>query len=521
MLFNSPEFLFLFLPLCLFAFSFSAKHWGNEAAIGVLVFMSLVFYAYWNPVYLLLIIGSMIANFKIGHWLGKQHSKPLLALGVALNLGLLGYYKYANFFVDNVNYLFNGDWHIGTIVLPLAISFFTFQQIAYLVDSYQGITREYSFLHYALFVSFFPQLIAGPIVHHKEMLPQFESRKHYTLQRENIVIGLSIFAVGLFKKTVLADGVADYANPVFNAADAGQTMDFFTAWGGTIAYTLQLYFDFSGYSDMAIGLARLFGIILPLNFYSPYKAANISEFWRRWHMTLSRFLRDYVYIAMGGNRKGEARRYFNLMATMFLGGLWHGAGWNFAIWGTLHGGYLVVHQLWSQRLKTWGFTQFDKLWYRCFAWLVTIIAVMVGWVYFRAVTLEGANTMLTAMAGMSDITVPNAIYSRLGPLADLLGSIGITANERGGSQFMLTWLWIACLTPIVLIMPNTQDMFAKVQFSLSRLSFERHDAFWPLCNTMKKLSWKQTARWAVLTGLLFSLSILTLTQVSEFMYFQF
>jgi D-alanyl-lipoteichoic acid acyltransferase DltB (MBOAT superfamily) len=293
-LFNSAEFIFLFLPISLLLFFYLAKRRGNEAAIAGLVASSLFFYGWWNPSYLILLSTSMVLNYQLGKHLGRNNKKKLLFVGVFLNLAAIAYFKYAGFIVFNLNAVTGESWDLGNIILPLAISFFTFQQIAYLVDSYKGITKEYSFLHYTLFVSFFPQLIAGPIVHHKDMLPQFSSIKRYQVNSANFKIGLTIFAIGLFKKTVLADGIAVYANPIFTIADTGGNVDLFMAWGGTLAYTFQLYFDFSGYSDMAIGIARLFGIILPLNFYSPYKAANISEFWRRWHITLSHFLRDYV-----------------------------------------------------------------------------------------------------------------------------------------------------------------------------------------------------------------------------------
>ncbi|MFT5677270.1 MAG: alginate O-acetyltransferase complex protein AlgI, partial [Paraglaciecola sp.] len=268
MLFNSVEFIFVFLPFCLLLFFYLAKHWGNEAAIFGLVACSLIFYGWWNPKYLVLLMTSMIFNYHVGSLLSRNRNKKLLTISIALNLLSIGYFKYAGFILFNINTLSGENWNLGTIILPLAISFFTFQQISYLVDSYRGITKEYSFLHYALFVSFFPQLIAGPIVHHKEMLPQFSRAQSYQINSLDIKIGLSIFAIGLFKKTVLADGVAVYATPIFLSADSGNNIDFFMAWGGALAYTFQLYFDFSGYSDMAIGLARLFGIVLPLNFYS-------------------------------------------------------------------------------------------------------------------------------------------------------------------------------------------------------------------------------------------------------------
>ena len=306
-------------------------------AMGWLVIASLFFYAWWNPVYLGLILVSILFNYTLGAILYKKRRKMLLVLGIAINLALLLYFKYAMFFVSTFNALTGGDFYIKQIVLPLAISFFTFQQIAYLVDVYRGRTYEYNFLHYCLFVSFFPQLISGPIVHHGEMLPQFEKKRVYRLNYEDLSVGLSVFFIGLFKKVVLADGMAEYATPIFNAVSQGIPLSFFESWLGLLAYGLQIYFDFSSYCDMAIGLGRMFGIYLPINFYSPYKAVNVIDFWRKWHITLSRFLRDYLYIPLGGNRKGRVRRYTNLMITMLLGGLWHGANWTFVIWGFLFG----------------------------------------------------------------------------------------------------------------------------------------------------------------------------------------
>ncbi|HIE55101.1 MAG TPA: MBOAT family protein, partial [Chromatiaceae bacterium] len=354
MLFNSYIFILVFLPLTLVVYFAMGRLGYSRAAIAWLVGASLFFYGWWNPAYLGLILFSILFNYTAGVVMTRipgeegQRKKLVLAFGIAINLGLLGYYKYANFFVDSVSYLTGIEWHIETIVLPLAISFFTFQQIAYLVDAYKGETHEYNLLHYCLFVTFFPQLIAGPIVHHKEMLPQFMRDAVYRMRHQDLAIGITIFLVGLFKKVVIADGFASNATPVFQAADAGEVIGFLSAWTGVFSYTMQLYFDFSGYSDMAIGIGRMFGIKLPINFNSPYQALNIIDFWRRWHITLSRFLRDYLYIPLGGNRKGPARRHVNMMVTMLLGGLWHGAGWNFVIWGGLHGSYLVVNHFWRQ-----------------------------------------------------------------------------------------------------------------------------------------------------------------------------
>lgn len=314
--------------------------------------------------------------------------KNILIFGIIFNLGLLGYFKYADFFVANLNTL-GTNFQLPNVVLPLAISFFTFQQIAYLVDSYRSETNEYDFLNYALFVTFFPQLIAGPTVHHKEMMPQFASRWNLVKSYRNIALGLFIFSVGLFKKVVIADTFAQWATPGF---DSSVTLNFFEAWTTSLSYTFQLYFDFSGYTDMAIGVALLFNIRLPINFNSPYKALDIQDFWRRWHMTLSRFLRDYLYIPLGGNRKGTSRTHFNLFATFVLGGLWHGASWMFVIWGALHGAALIVHRLWQ---KT-GF----KL-PKAMAWLITFNFVNIAWVFFRAEEMNDALKVLRGMAGVA------------------------------------------------------------------------------------------------------------------------
>lgn len=373
MLFSSPEFIYLYLPIVLLGFFWLAK-WSHRIAATWLTAASLFFYGWWNPAYLGLLMASIFFNYSMGVVLARESMRPpdsrrrfLLVFGIAANLLLLGYFKYANFFLDSTNAVIGTTWDAGEIILPLGISFFTFTQIAFLVDAWRGLAKEFNFIHYGLFVTYFPHLIAGPVLHHKEMMPQFGQSETYRLQWENIAVGLTIFAIGLFKKIVLADGVAPYASPVFDAAHAGETLTFLEAWGGVLAYTLQLYFDFSGYSDMAIGASRLFGVRLPLNFNSPYQALNIIDFWRRWHMTLSRFLRDYLYFALGGNRHGKSRRYVNLLVTMLLGGLWHGAGWTFVVWGGLHGLYLVINHAWSGVKQRFGLPT-GRSWTRFLAW---------------------------------------------------------------------------------------------------------------------------------------------------------
>ena len=441
MLFNSAVFIFAFLPVTLFVFHVLGKYNFYNSAIIWLVFASLFFYGWWNPAYLFLILGSMLFNYGVGLSLSKTPHKGILALGVTANLALLGYFKYANFFVENLNALLQDSLHLETVILPLAISFFTFQQIAYLVDAYRGEAKEYRLLHYALFVTFFPQLIAGPIVHHKEMMPQFAKDFIGRINAMHLAIGVTVFAIGLFKKVVLADGIAVYATPIFSAAEAGVELTFFEAWGGALAYTLQLYFDFSGYSDMAIGLAAMFGIRLPLNFNSPYKATNIIDFWRRWHMTLSRFLRDYLYIPLGGNRKGPTRRNINIMLTMLLGGLWHGAGWTFVLWGGLHGLFLLINHAWRRlRPLSLGGPIITTI-----SWGLTMAAVVIAWVPFRAETMTGTLSMLSAMGGVNGLSLSSEL------VFDGMFHNGLWINAH------LPVLLIFLLGGIAVSMPNTHQ----------------------------------------------------------------
>ena len=423
MLFNSFEFVFLFLPITLgvfFVLGRNGKYVRRQIPVLWLVVASLFFYGWWKPLNLPLIIISILVNYSLGYLLSnkvqeKIAKKGILFIGIIFNLGLIGYFKYANFFVYNINQITATEISLPPIVLPLAISFFTFQQIAYLVDAYQGETKEYSLIKYILFVAFFPQLIAGPIVHHKEVLPQFEQRSTYHFNSQTLAIGLTIFVAGLFKKVIFADRIAEYSNLAFGAASQGINLTFSEAWVGALAYTLQLYFDFSGYSDMAIGAAYMFVIRLPLNFNSPYKAVSIVDFWRRWHITLSHFLRDYLYIPLGGNRQGEIRRYTNLLITMLLGGLWHGAGWTFIFWGGLHGIYLVVNHLYRSLRKSLGHNLRNDGWLlRSIGWLVTFVAVVISWVFFRAESFHTATSILSSMFGFNDIQLPQFLEPYLG-----------------------------------------------------------------------------------------------------------
>lgn len=347
MLFNSYAFIFAYIPLVFLGY-FTLGRRSHRLAALWLASASIFFYGWWDARFIGLLLGSIAFNYSAGYALARRsptRPRALLGIAIGMNLGLLGYFKYFNFFLDNLNALTDAHFENPPILLPLGISFFTFTQIAFLVDAYQGKAKEFNFVHYTLFVTYFPHLIAGPILHHKEMMPQFAAAAGCRWNARNIAVGGSIFIIGLAKKILLADALAEFATPIFSAVhDGGQPM-LIEAWIAALAYTLQLYFDFSAYSDMAIGLSLLFNVRLPANFESPYKSTSIIEFWRRWHISLSRFLRDYLYIPLGGNRKGPLRRYLNLLATMLLGGLWHGAGWPFIVWGGLHGCYLAINQL--------------------------------------------------------------------------------------------------------------------------------------------------------------------------------
>jgi D-alanyl-lipoteichoic acid acyltransferase DltB (MBOAT superfamily) len=455
LLFSSPEFLFAFLPLTLLLVVAAAWTLGRRAVLVVLIIASVAFYGWWKPAYLILLAVSVLGNYAFGRVLMRGPSRPVLTLGVAFNLGLLGYFKYAYFLVDGMNAIAGTGFQIGTIVLPLAISFYTFQQIAFLVDAHQGKVKDTSFIHYCLFVTFFPQLIAGPIVHHADVIPQFEKGDAFTIRLENLWVGLAIFVIGLYKKIIFADGIAVYADSVF--AGALQNPTFFEAWGGTLAYSFQIYFDFSGYSDMAIGLARVFGVRLPLNFHSPYKALNIIEFWRRWHMTLSRFLRDYLYFPLGGSRKGWPRRYANLMTVMLLGGLWHGAGWAFVIWGGLHGLYLVINHAWQALRRALGHDlSISTAWGRGLSRGLTFLAVVVAWTFFRGESWQGSLAILEGMAGLNGIVLPPRIMADLGGLSTMLEGLGLSAGKLRFLDIS-AFGWLAALLAVVWLAPNTQQ----------------------------------------------------------------
>jgi alginate O-acetyltransferase complex protein AlgI len=514
MLFNSYLFIFLYLPVVLLGF-FTLARRSQSLAIAWLTLASLFFYAYWNPVYVLFLLGSIGGNYTLGRRISQasaRHKRTLLIASIAANLSLLCYYKYANFFVTNLNSVAGSSWSVGEIILPLGISFFTFTQIAFLVDTYQGKVQEYKWLNYVLFVTYFPHLIAGPVLHHKQMMPQFAHPHTFQFNPANCALGGTIFVLGLAKKVLLADSLAEFPTPIFAALAAGGQPSFFEAWIGALSYTLQLYFDFSGYSDMAIGLSLMFNVRLPLNFNSPYQSASIIEFWQRWHITLSRFLRDYLYIPLGGNRHGKARRYANLMATMLLGGLWHGAGWTFLIWGALHGVYLVLNHAWRGLKTQLGIGDGGKF-MRFISIGITFLAVVVAWVFFRADSYASALSLLAGMAGQHGWSlsesawqhlhhshptwVANAAMNGLAPLSKINADRALILIIVG-----LGLVWFA---------PNVAQLMRRFSPVLAEGS--------PLAHS--RLHWRFNAGFAWGAGLLFVLSISFLSRVRDFLYFQF
>ncbi|MCB2226162.1 MAG: MBOAT family protein [Desulfarculaceae bacterium] len=411
MLFNSFPYLFLFLPIVAVCFHLLGRRWPSLAK-SLLILASLVFYGSWKPVYLPILLVSILVNFAFGSLLaylapagaGPSGRPPwwaarlatalgpraLLVLGVAFNLGLLGFFKYFDFISINAAWVMGvDDPPLLEMLIPLGISFYTFQQIAYLADVRKGICDQYRLLDYALFVSFFPQLVAGPIVHHREMMPQFKRPELFRADWGNRATGLCLIVIGLFKKVFVADTFAVWVNKGFAA---GHPLSLLDSWGTSLSYTFQIYFDFSGYCDIALGSALMFNIILPLNFDSPYKAGDIQDFWRRWHMTLSRWLRDYIYIPLGGNRKGVPKSLLFVFITFLLGGIWHGANWTFALWGVLHALALIISRLW----KLGGYRLPRPL-----GWLVTFLFVNFAWVLFRAESITKAWHMFLAMLGQS------------------------------------------------------------------------------------------------------------------------
>lgn len=433
MLFNSTEFLFLFLPIVFIGYFTLLKLQLILPAKLWMLAASLFFYSYWEISYLPLLVGSILFNFYVSQifsWSGlsKQNRLFILAFGICANVGLLGYFKYADFLLENLNLAFGTGFSIMNLLLPLAISFFTFQQIAYLVDSYRGEVTERSLVDYAIFVSFFPQLIAGPIVHHKQIMPQFASIENSRIDLNNIYVGLLLLGIGLFKKTVIADQFAPW---VANGYANTEGLSMIGAWALSLGFTMQLVFDFTAYSDMAIGIGLLFNIRLPINFYSSLKATNIAEFWSRWHLTLTAFLRQYIYIPLGGNRKGFARSNVNLFIVFLIAGIWHGSGWNFVMWGLLQGSANVLYRIWKSKGLAMP---------RLLGWFMTFNFINVICVYFRAPAFADSTNVLSGMIGLNGIAPTNTDPGNYSATR-----IDMLLSEIGADWQYLLWIGAAFL----------------------------------------------------------------------------
>jgi D-alanyl-lipoteichoic acid acyltransferase DltB (MBOAT superfamily) len=501
-LFNSYEFIFLFLPVAVLG-HFAVAVLGGTAAAGWTAALSLAFYAWWNPPYVGLIAGSILANFALARAIlsgGQALARGALIAGIAGNLAVLAYYKYAGFLASMVV----ADAAAPAFV-PLALSFTTFVQIAFLVDLWRRRGAAPPFGDYAMFVTFFPHLIAGPIVRWGELGPQIADGRMRRVDWANVAMGLTMFAIGLAKKVLLADPIAVHVAPVFDAAAAGEPLTAAAAWGGAVAFGMQLYFDFSGYSDMAVGLALLLNLRLPVNFASPYRAASIIEFWRRWHISLSRFLRDYLYIPLGGNRRGAARRYVNLMVVMTLGGLWHGAGWTFVAWGALHGAFLLVNHAWRAVRGERAPSRAGRL----AAWALTFAAVSVAWVFFRATDLDAACAVIAAMAWGTTAPAPEQLAL---PWDDHLVRSGLVSEAwlrewLGAAWSVRATLWTIGLAAIAVLLPDTAALVGY------RADAAAAPPAW--------LRWRPSTPWLAATLALFLVTLTQVTRVSEFLYFQF
>lgn len=482
MVFNSFSFIALFLPVTLCGYYYFSRKSLQFAAVW-LVLASFIFYGSWDYRFIPILLASILVNYFACKRLisaPPQNRRRWLTTSITFNLLLLGFFKYVNFFILSINDVTAGDIPSLSIILPVGISFFTFTQISLLVDAYHGKIKELNLTHYLLFTSYFPYIVAGPILHHQEMLPQFADPNHYRVKADNFSVGISLFVFGLGKKLLIADNLAVAISPIF----AGDNPQFFQAWLGMLAYTLQLYFDFSGYSDMALGVSRLMGFTIPINFNSPYKATSVSDFWQRWHISLSRFLRNYLYIPLGGNRRGQLNRYRNLILTMLLGGLWHGANWTFVIWGGLHGLYLCVQHTWqSGQRKPRQPTVMRNTFNRC----ITFIAVMVAWCFFRASDVGSAFKVLAGMAGMNGMS----------PISGV-DSFGYTL--------------LALSTFAAFFMPNTNELF---------LSTEKRQEMPSASPSILAIRWSPNVRWGLAIGCIFALCVLSIERTSDFIYAQF
>ncbi len=519
MLFNSYEFILVFLPLVLIGFfAIGARH--PQAAALWLGLASLVFYGLWSVHYLPLLLTSVCFNYLCGTQIsrlraqsGKLAAKPVLVSGIVGNLLLLSYYKYSDFFLQSLNVVSGSSVPMLNLILPVGISFFTFTQITFLVDSYRGVVKEHGAVHYLLFVTYFPHLVAGPLLHHKPMIPQFVAPATYRVNPQNLAVGLSFFTVGLVKKLLIADSLAVHANPVFEQALRGASPMLLESWIGALAYTLQLYFDFSGYSDMAIGLSLMFNIRLPMNFDSPYKAASVIEIWQRWHMTMTRFFGDYVFkpLALRRQRLPWGHNYACLFITMVAAGLWHGASWTFVAWGALHGGLLLINHAWRKAVKKWRMPYLAGL-------TLTFGCVVFSLVLFRAESFSAALNLFQGLLGLHGISLPGSLRHWFDPATSIQFNGVLAITETGtGRALALIALGLA----IVWGLPNLRQLTLALQPTWEDISGTPGPAPLPKGGVPAWLVWRGTPAQGWVLGFLFAIGLVSVTSASEFLYFQF
>ncbi len=546
MLFNSYEFIFAFLPVVLAGCFLCARFLGGGAAQLWLTAASLYFYASWNLKYLPLLLISIGFNYLVAVTMVRTpheaRRRTLLLAATAVNLALLGYYKYTNYFLETVNDLAGTHLGFAALALPLGISFYTFQQLTLLVDIGQGSIKTFRFRDFLLFVTFFPHLIAGPIVHHREMMPQFE-RADYSAKWENLAVGLTLFVTGLFKKAILADGIANQIVPLYSQAATGQSVTLVYAWAAAVGFALQMYFDFSGYSEMALGLARMVGIKLPMNFNSPLKATSIVQYWACWHITLTRFLTAYIYnplaVALTRRRLNSGQRGLSgprtrpgafvmitavpTIATMFLSGLWHGAGNQFLVFGLLHATYLTIAHAWRLwRPRFWkDQPSYDRV-MRPVGLVLTFLAATVALTFFRADSVaEGAN-IVAGMAGLHGIALPDVIASRLPAFGATLQALHVMLVPTSLPVLLNLYAWVAALLLIALIPPNILQIMRAYEPAITLPQpYPEPTKLAPFSRAFTGLHWQPSTGWAVAVAAMSVMGILALSQVTEFLYWQF
>ncbi|WP_438479539.1 MBOAT family O-acyltransferase [Oleiharenicola lentus] len=502
MLFKSHLFIFGFLPVVWAGWILLNRKFGPRAGAAWLTIGSVVFYAWWDWRFVPVLLVSLGVNFLLARQLMAHRKRGWLVIGLVWNLGLLGFFKYWNFFAATANTL-GGSFQILQLALPLGISFFTFQKIAFLVDASRGQIKSLKFSEFALFVFFFPQLIAGPIVHHRDFIPQLHAKNFGRFDARQIALGLTVFAAGLFQKSFVADTIAPIADAAFGHVANGTMLRFQEAWLGLIAYSVQLFYDFSGYSHMALGLALLFGLKLPVNFLAPYTSGSIAEFWRRWHITLSAFLRDYVYIPLGGSRVSPPRHLTNLFLTMLIGGIWHGAGWTFVVWGAWHGLALAVNHAWKRNTPGENATRWGHL--------LTLLTVFIGWVFFRAPDLSSAWHYCQSLFGWHGISVPIGWMSVVEPLAPVVRARGLWPNIPVGpfALLVLAGAFLCCFRGPRLLQwcgLSRDDVSSANEWQSRELNAPN-----------QSLGWTR----ALLAGAMFALAAAWLSRAAPFLYFQF